>query len=163
MDRFRPLLICILLLLSAPARAAGEPGSALDHPNRFAFELLGRGFIGSFAYERQLSQRFSGGLGLGFFPGQLGDSNDALMVPVYVNYDFTDDQRGVYAFGGVDVMLVYPYGGGNGNFVNFVNERVMPIWGGGYEYLSDSGFLFRVGLSFFFIIPWPGLTLGFSF
>ena len=151
-------VVSLILLTALSAQAAD-----FRNANRIGVEVLGKGFLGSLFYERQILERSELGIGLGFFPGEIGDSKSSLMAPIYYNWNLSEDHKGMYLFAGTNLILASSSGSANGKLANFLMTKLVPIWGGGYEHISQSGFLFRVGLSFFLIIPMPGITLGATF
>jgi hypothetical protein len=154
-------------LLSSFAYAAGST----ERPNAVSFELLGRGLLYSLDYDRQVTDEVAIGIGYSQFGQGEYDKNgvhyDAIhitVIPVYLNYylENSGTQRW-YITGGLDFVS----GTISSNGFSDTGSGVGIVAGGGYEYRSDSGFLFRATP---YIVAstggarlWGGLTFGYAF
>jgi hypothetical protein len=131
-----------------PGAPAHDPGKgriydsnpADDRPNALSIELLGRGLLYSFNYDRSLSEHFALGVGIAAYSASSnGSSASAVIIPVYGNYYFSPGPHRGFVTAGVDIVSVSANLSGN----TIGAGGAAPIIGGGYEYRGEGGFLFR--------------------
>ncbi|MBS1961015.1 MAG: hypothetical protein JST04_02280 [Bdellovibrionales bacterium] len=180
----RPLLVSIVILAaasvgasSARAAASGRPlGNATraTYPSVVSIELLGRSMLYSVNFDQALNENMSAGFGLGsssmnIHNTDLDANKSATFLPAYFDYYFLNAAGSPYVTAGVTLILNHSSVKGTdtstGN-LEIPSSPVMPTVGGGYEYRSDTGFLFRVagylvaGRS---LTPWLGFSFGYAF
>jgi hypothetical protein len=146
---------------------AGASNTRVSNPSAIIFELGGRNLLYSIGYDRVLNENFSAGVGFGTLTTNTNQSTS--VIPVYVNYYFMQEAGSAYATAGAD-LLTNPteISGSNSNAssLKFTNSPILPHLGLGYEYRSDTGFLFRItayGFVSSSVTPWGGVTFGYSF
>ena len=134
-------------------------------PNDIGIELLGKSLIYSFYYQRCLNRSFALEAGLGALGGgTLEDSATLLFFPVGARLYVIPKNGTFFLAGGV---VFANASAGKGPFSEDSASATYGYGGLGFEFRSESGFLFR-GTAYslingggFFI--WPGLTVGYGF
>jgi hypothetical protein len=170
--KFVRLSLVIAFALSAIPAMAGEH-VRVTHPNAVSLELLGRGMLYSFTYDRVVNDDLVAGVGIGSTALRTLDDQDADvrtgLIPIYVNYYFMREGGSPFATLGANIVtnssaanqLKSTYSG-----MEFGTRAVQVTFGAGYESRSDAGFLFRVSVYGIYaktVSPWAGLTLGYCF
>lgn len=141
-----------------------DSGSGMDmRRNALSLELLGRGGLYSLNYDYLLRDDLALGAGLSTYSISAGGSNaSAWIIPVYANYYITGQKHRLFVTGGADVIMA---SGNLSSDAQFNGSGIAGVFGGGYEYRGDSGFLFRaapyvmVGKS---SGAWVGFSLGYA-
>lgn len=153
------LFLALAWALFAPLPAAAA-GVREDHPNLVGGELLGRGFVLTFNYERFLNNHFGLGggiMGFGTSSGTVG------IMPLYASF-LTGDEHSLYlSVGGA--ML-----GGGGSVQDYESTWIMQ-GSVGYQFQSRGGFFVRPVVTINRAtagsgggtVVWPGMTIGGSF
>lgn len=151
-------IILIATLSNSDALAQQE-----DRPNLVGVELLGRGGLYSFNYERYPTKRVGLGIGLAL----LEFDGTRIIVPLYASLNPIGDRHSLYLAAGT--TLAGGWGkssqifGGSSDSGFFAFGTVS----GGYEYRSFSGFVVRPTVNVLLTtegnIVWPGITLGYRF
>jgi hypothetical protein len=134
-------------------------------PNDIGIELLGKSLIYSFYYQRTLNRNLGLEAGLGALGGSSGDDNATLLFfPVGAKF-YVIPKNGTFFISGGAVFLNASTG--KGPFSDDSSSSSYGYLGPGFEFRSETGFLFR-GTAYgliagggFFI--WPGLTVGYGF
>ncbi len=180
MSRSLSACVCAILLVSAvglsaaaqaqsaaPTQAAaGDQLLAREKmPNDLGIELLGKSVIYSFYYQRAINRTFALEVGLGALGGgSLEDNATVLFFPIGARL-YAIPKNGTFFIAGGGVFLNASTG--KGPFSEDSASKSYGYVGPGFEFRSESGFLFR-GTAYgllagggFFI--WPGLTVGYGF
>lgn len=154
------LCVIILLLCMLPQNDAIAQ-SRMNLPNDFGIELLGKAAVYSFSYQHMLSNALGLQAGLSALGGGSDDENvTILFIPAGAKLYFVPKDGSPFVTGGL-VFLTGAYDWQDTESTTYF------YLGLGFEYRSNSGFLFRgsaYGLIFdgsFFI--WPGLHVGYAF
>jgi hypothetical protein len=169
MHRVARVLVCAVVLAAllcagaSPIRAQSLVREKL--PNDIGIELLGKSLIYSFYYQRTLNRNLGLEAGLGALGGSSGDDNATLLFfPVGAKF-YVIPKNGTFFISGGAVFLNASTG--KGPFSEDSSSNSYGYLGPGFEFRSESGFLFR-GTAYgliagggFFI--WPGLTVGYGF
>jgi hypothetical protein len=159
--------LCISLSICGMAHASNNTRVSL--PNALTFEIGGRSLNYSFNFDRVLSDELSVGVGYGTFTTQGGiySSPSSGVVPVYANYYFSREAGSLYVTAGAAILTSNNSGQTTqlGN-LQLSSSSLLGSAGVGYEYRSDPGFLVRMTGYLMMsgnIVPWAGMSLGFSF
>jgi hypothetical protein len=174
-----PLVLAALVLGSASAFAvpAGRPlgtETRVTYPSVVSFEVLGRGMLYSVNFDEALNDDIAAGIGIGSVSTNLHDTDidgnaSATLVPVYFNYYLRRTAGSVFLTGGATLILNHAatkYKDTSTGNLQIPSSSVMPTFGAGYEYRTDTGFLFRVtgyAIAGKSITPWAGFTFGYAF
>jgi len=140
-------------------------------PNAITFELLGRGGLYSFNYDRSLWGPLALGAGISYYgwsSGNMGNaevSASALIIPVYGNYYFSMAHHRPFLSAGLDFINGQLKLGG---LINEGTSRTETLFtfSGGYEYRGPKGFVFRAApylVTGFVTFVWFGAGLGYAF
>ncbi|HTL12250.1 MAG TPA: hypothetical protein VL588_07170 [Bdellovibrionota bacterium] len=142
------------------AAASADTGEsvALTRPNTINLELLGRGGLYSLNFDHQFSEDFAFGGGASVLPVT---GATIFFVPVYANYYFSHGNSRFFATGGLDV--VFFSGTASSGYGSFTGGGVGFVFGPGFEYRGDGGFLFRITFPYITIGNSVGLTGGLTF
>jgi hypothetical protein len=134
-------------------------------PNDIGIELLGKSVIYSFYYQRTLNRNLGLEAGLGALGGGSGSDNATILFfPIGAKF-YVIPKNGTFFICGGAVFLNASTG--KGPFSDDSSSNSYGYVGPGFEFRSESGFLFRgtsyglIGGGGFFI--WPGLTVGYGF
>lgn len=153
-------LFCVGAL---PARAQSLAREKL--PNDIGIELLGKSVIYSFYYQRTLNRNLGLEAGLGALGGGSGSDNATILFfPIGARF-YAIPKNGTFFICGGAVFLNASTG--KGPFSDDSSSKNYGYVGPGFEFRSESGFLFRgtayglMGGGGFFI--WPGLSVGYGF
>jgi|GEM_PF-3304992 len=144
--------------------SSASSGSSLQNPNAISFELLGRGILYSFNYDRELSQNFALGAGYVSYSATSGSSSATLtVIPLYANWYFSPGPHRGFLTAGADLVMLSASLSG----YQLGASGLAPIAGGGYEYRGPGGFLFR-GTGYLVVgtvssTATIGLTFGYAF
>lgn len=143
---------------------SGEEGTALSRPNALSIELLGRGLLYSFDYDRSISDNFAVGAGIAGYSVSSGSASlSLLIIPVYGNYYFSPGPSRGFLTAGLDIVSAS--GSDSSNTISA--SGAVPTLGGGFEYRGEGGFLFRFPVYVVFgqgsTQFWFGIGLGFTF
>lgn len=142
------------------------------YPNAAVLEVGGRGIFYSLGFDRVLNDHLAAGIGLGFIPTELPDhsaGSTVTEIPVYVNFYFSEAAGSLFLTAGATLIPNYSTVNGLSTSLGGLTYSSNPlqVTGGlGYEYRSDTGFLFRItGYAIYAKswIPWGGFSLGYSF
>jgi hypothetical protein len=156
-------------------KAATSPNTRMTYPGVFGLEVLGRGLLGSVFFDYSMSESVAVGLGLGQVSTVSATTSSASvgatawMLPVYMNYYFMKSAGSVFASAGLSLVTNSNQVAGtvsNPGQVLFSNNMIIPELGVGYEYRTDTQFVFRVqgyGLWSVKLSPWIGLSFGYGF
>lgn len=134
------------------------------NPSTISVELLGRGGVYSFDYDKMVSDSVALGVGLSYFSVSLFETNvSAVIIPVYVNYYFSTTPSRGFLTGGADIVVASASDRSGIGLGSFTGTGAAGVVGGGYEYRGTSGFLFRAAP--YLIVGTGGIaiTAGFSF
>lgn len=152
------------LAFSFSAFAYQEEETALTRPNIISFELLGRGVLYSFNYDRSINEMFAVGAGIsGYSASSDGETASLFLIPVYGNFYFSPGPSRGFLTGGLDIVAASATLAGD----TVGASGAVPIIGGGWEYRGSGGFVFR--LPGYILIGnggtlfWIGLGFGVSF
>ena len=131
--------------------------------NLVGVELLGRGFLYSFNYERLLTDRIGAGGGVAYW--RLFQKSATLMVPTYLSWTPVGRTHSPYLAAGVTVATSKTW-----EFAPFNTRYDSSVFGAvtaGYQYRSERGIVIRPTVSRIVIDGddgfWPGITLGIVF
>lgn len=181
---FRPLLVSIVIFVagfagapSASAAVGGRPlGNATraTYPSVVSVELLGRSMLYSVNFDQALNENMSAGVGLGSSSMNIHNTDmdankSATFLPAYFSYYFLNAAGSPYVTAGVTLILNHSSVKGTDTSTGSLeipSSSVMPTAGGGYEYRSDTGFLFRVAgylIAGRSLTPWLGFSFGYAF
>jgi hypothetical protein len=146
-----------------------QPAS-LSRPNALSLEAAGRGLLYSVNYDRSIGENASIGAGFGYLDFSGVDvSTKVMFVPAYLNVYLASNHHRPFLTGGVTIIHIDGQVGGTVLEDKFEASATtaMPMFGLGYEYRSDFGFLFRVSpyvmVTPLVVIPWAGVSLGATF
>lgn len=141
--------------------SASEPAEPHEYRrNGMSLELLGRGLLYSLNYDYLVTDSLALGAGVANYSFSSGSSSaSAWIIPVYANYYLTGGKHRWFATGGANVILASGSAGGDDRVTG---SGVAGVLGGGYEYKSDGGFLFRAA-PYVFVGKASGAWLGVSF
>lgn len=162
------MLVVALPLFSTRLQAQSSPSVPR---NLLGVELLGRGGLYSFNYERQLTSRIGAGAGVSvlslsgaglFSPSR---SVTTVILPTYVSWTPVGRTHSPYLSGGFTLLTSRTREFFLGN-----TESTVGAFGtltAGYQYRSERGIVIRPFVSNIFVDEgnfwWPGITLGVSF
>lgn len=131
--------------------------------NAMSLELLGRGLLYSFDYDRMVTDNLAVGAGASHYSISSGDASaGAWIIPVYANYYLTGGNSRWFATGGANLIFA---SGNVGDDAKVSGSGVAGVLGAGYEYRADNGFLFRAA-PYVFVGKtsgaWLGVSLGYT-
>jgi len=162
--RISILLSLLIIVLSCPAFSQSKP-------NSIYLELLGNGGFYSVNYDRQFSDDFGARIGFMYVEDFLFFTDvKILLIPITLNYLIGSGNNKLELGGGP----LIGFESGRDSFLGLSEgekssgSRIGATATIGYRYQkSDGGFLFRIGFTPLFtsegILPWAGISLGFSF
>ena len=162
------VLTMAVFLFSTRLQAQSVQGSPR---NLLGVELLGRGILCSFNYERLLTDGIGAGGGVALWSLSGGSffgpskRSTTLIVPTYVSWTPVGTTHSPYLAAGITVATskTRELSLGDTRF----DSRVFGALTAGYQYRSEGGIVIRPTVSH--IISdgdngfWPGITLGFAF
>ncbi len=126
----------------AQSQAQDDVNSNDMRKNGMSLELLGRGLLYSFNYDRMVTDNIAVGMGVSHYSISSGDSNaSAWILPVYANYYVTGGHNRWFLTGGADLAFA---SGNMGSDSKVSGSGVAGVLGAGFEHRGDNGFLFRV-------------------
>ncbi len=139
--------------------------TSLSRPSAFSLELLGRGSLYSLNYDRSLNDSMAVGGGLSFYSSYIVDvSATVLLFPVYMNYYFTPTLHRPFVTGGIDFLFATADVQG---LAPLTGAFILPVFGGGYEFRMENGFLYRVAAYAFvwdkIVGTWIGISFGLTY
>ena len=158
--------VCVVVGLAAMAALAAAPpvaraeGVRENHPNLIGGEILGRGIVATFNYERFLNNHF--GLGAGLMA--IGSSDGVVgIMPLYASFVPGDVHSLYLGIGGAFV-------GGGGDVQDYESTWIMQ-YTAGYQFHSPNGFWVRPTFTLNVetagsggdMLIWPGIAMGGSF
>ncbi len=163
--------LALLFSLNSSSKAWGDGNTRVTNPNALSFELVGRGLLYSFAYDRVLNERLAAGVGVGSVSTTSvgGVSVSATVIPVYVNFYFSESAGSLFVTAGAALVAsasTLANLTSSAGSLQFSSSPILPEAGLGYEYRSDPGYLFRIaayGILGNSLIPWGGISFGYSF
>ena len=155
------LVVCTTLcLVSVPA--ASQELNRERMKSDVGIELLGKAVLYSFYYQYTPTKQFGLEVGLGALGGGTGSDNATIIfLPIGAKFYLIPKDGSLYLAGGVVPLTAGTDSG------PFDETNTYSYLGIGFEFRSDTGFLFRgsayglIAEGGFFI--WPGLTLGYAF
>jgi hypothetical protein len=171
--RYTTVLLQVLVLtVAVPLFSTRLQAQSEDPPrNLVGVELLGRGGIYSFNYERLLTNRMGAGGGISvlslssggiFSPSQ---TTTTIIMPAYLSWTPVGSTHSPYLSAGLtwspsktrELLL------GNTRYGSLVFSTITA----GYQYRSEKGIVIRPTVSRIVIdgddLFWPGITLGYAF
>lgn len=161
MSKHIVILCVIILFLSMLPQNAAIAQSRTKLPNDFGIELLGKSFVYTFSYQHMLGNALGLQAGLSALGGGSSDDNvTVIFIPVGAKFYPIPKDGSPFLTGGL-VLLTGTYDWQD-------TESTTYFYAGlGFEYRSNSGFLFR-GTAYGLIIDggffiWPGLHVGYAF
>jgi hypothetical protein len=134
-------------------------------PNDIGIELLGKSVIYSFYYQRTINRYVGLEAGFSALGGGSGSDNSTIMFFPIGGRLYVIPRNGTFFISGGAVFLTATTH--SGPFGDDSSSASYGYVGPGFEFRSETGFLFRgtayslIGGDGFFI--WPGLTLGYAF
>lgn len=157
------LLIALVFVFTVPVEAASEDetasiSAAVPHDefmkNQVGIEALGRAFLYSVYYERDLSSEISAGVGYSYGGKELGSA-----VPIYMNFYSGQTAGRFFITGGLllsdpDKILTPSQREGGTGFYRFG----LPTAGVGYEKRTLDDFVLRAS-GYAFLLVGPGMAL----
>jgi len=152
------VVAALLATLAAVPRIARAEGVRENNPNLVGGEILGRGFVATFNYERFLNNHF--GLGAGFMA--IGTSDGvAGVLPLYASF-VPGNIHSLYLGAGAAYV-------GAGDVQDYESTWVMQ-YTAGYQFHSPNGFWVRPTFTLNVdtgntsdMLIWPGVAIGGSF
>ncbi|MCO5142048.1 MAG: hypothetical protein M9962_03040 [Oligoflexia bacterium] len=152
-----------ILVTSQDHNSDQENEVSMARRHNLSTELLGRGGLYSFNYDYLLKDELALGLGISNYSISVADKKvSTYIIPVYANYYFLEGNHRVFATAGTNII----FASGNLNQDSQISgSGLAGVVGGGYEYRSDDGFLFRASPYAFFGKAsgvWLGLSFGYS-
>jgi hypothetical protein len=161
------MLIVALLLFSTRLQAQSSPPR-----NLLGVELLGRGGLYSFNYERMLTERIGAGGGISVLTVSGGGifspsrRTTTVILPAYISWTPVGRTHSPYLSGGLTLLPRKTR-----EFFLRNTEYSLGTFGtltAGYQYRSEGGIVIRPFVSRILIEDdrdgwWPGITLGISF
>ncbi len=172
MKSYSVLVLGLVVSLSASA-AIAEEHTRVTNPNVVGVEVLGQGLLGSFFFDRVLTDDLAAGVGVGQVSTRTASGADAnqklTLVPVHVNYYFMRQAGSLYVTAGATILTSSDDINGKKaatSAVKFSSSPVLPVFGLGYENRSDAGFLFRAtgyGIVGDNVSAWVGFSFGYAF
>lgn len=171
--------IAILAVAASSAEAApvGRPlgnHTRVTYPSTVSIEVLGRAMLYSVNFDQVVDDHIAVGAGFGSVSTNFHDTDrdtgeTASFIPVYMNYYFTETAGSPFVTGGVTMLLNHAatkgYDTSTGD-LQIPSSTVMPEFGVGYEYRTDTSFLFRVTgylAAAKSLTPWVGFSFGYAF
>jgi hypothetical protein len=184
------ILYTTLVLLSNPSLDSVHAQARTTHPNDVGFELVGKGLLGSFAYQRMITPLV--GLQVGFS----GSSETQALIPVGGKFYLPLGNASPFVTGGMVLVRTPDETSGPIETETFpllrrlvensdpVQTETIPYAGLGYEFRSNGGFFYRATLYALFlteeqvvrnndadwplpmagrVLVWPGLYFGYAF
>lgn len=154
----RIIILCTAVaLLSIGSINTAQAQSRTALPNDFGIELLGKGAVYSFSYQRMASPS----LGLQASLAALGGSEAAIVfIPLGGKLYFVPKDGSPFVTGGIVILTGTSDSGP-------IDSATYGYAGLGFEYRSIGGFLFRGTAYGLFaggeFIIWPGLHIGYAF
>ena len=141
--------------------SVSEPADSHEYRrNGMSLELLGRGLLYSLNYDYLITDNLALGAGVASYSFSSGSANSsAWIIPIYANYYLTGGKHRWFATGGANMILA---SGSSGDGDRVTGSGVAGVLGGGYEYKSAGGFLFRAA-PYVFVGKASGAWLGLSF
>ncbi len=136
--------------------------SELPSRNVLSMELLGRAGLYSLDFDHLFGDNIALGIG---FSAETAPNNYGLTIwnaPIYGNYYFGNTESQPYVSAGLNVG----YGSSTLGGSIFTGTLAAVIVGGGYEYRTLNGFVFRAAPYVFIgntVTVWGGISLGFAF
>lgn len=125
-----------------------EPIQAFKlQPNALSLELFGGAPPYTLNYDREVTEHLTLGIGISSWRAAAPWSNYAATItvlPLYLNYYFTQSSSRGYLTAGADIIRVSQTGASDDTFQN---NGTAAVFGGGYEFRAPSGFLLRLGAS----------------
>lgn len=167
------LLQVIVLTLAVPLSSTQLQAQSVQDPprNLIGVELLGRGVLYSFNYERLLTNRIGAGGGIAFW--SLSGScifspshkSTTVIVPAYVSWTPVGRTHSPYLSAGLTLSSsrTREFLLGNTRY----GSGAFGVLTAGYQYRSGGGMVIRPTVNYIVIdgdyLLWPGLTLGYMF
>jgi hypothetical protein len=164
MNRKKLRALVAALLVAGAAHAEGVREA---RPNIVEIELFGRGLLYSVAFERYFNQYVGAGVGVGAVPCFDKDlcTGTGFVLPVFVSVNPLGDEHSLYLSGGATLAI-------SSDFTHPIAMLAL-----GYQLQLRGGFVLRpivqllvsrvqatsASPSSFILIPWGGLTIGYSF
>jgi len=147
------------------------------YPNSVSVEIYGKGLLWGLYFDKVLSDHIAVGIGLGRTgtqtSGGVVTETNASILPIYMNYYFSQNQGSIFLTGGANLVMNYD---GVKDLKSTLGQypftqNMYPVLGFGYEHRSDLGFLFRITAYGFYtnsaddgpVKPWLGFHFGYSF
>lgn len=154
-------IACLALSLASP-RLSAQQITRERLKNDVGIELLGKGLLYSFNFQRTINRQIGLEAGLGAFGGGTGEDNaTVLFVPFGAKFYLIPKDGSLFLTGGVTIVSAGTDAG------PFEDTGTLGYGGIGFEFRAETGFTFR-GTAYglfsgdgFFI--WPGLTLAYAF
>lgn len=118
-------------------------GNNVEKTNAVSLEILGRASLYSINYDRLITSDLALGFGFSYWTNSFHWGSliaTSRVVPVYLNYYFSPFQRRLFVTGGADFIFTYP---SYNSASIFQTTGTAAVFGGGFEYRGNSGFLFR--------------------
>lgn len=137
-----------------------------SQPNAITLEFLGRALAYSLNYDRAFTEHITVGLGISSWQESWRWSqyqSTVVVLPVYMNYYFSEKMGRGFASAGVDFIHVSQTAN---NDNSFMNNGAAATLGAGYETRDRSGFLLRIG---FYLVAGqpvelsPAVDIGYAF
>jgi hypothetical protein len=177
---FRSLVSFAILATAASAAEAATAGRPLGnhtrvtYPSTVSIEVLGRAMLYSVNFDQVVDDHIAVGAGFGSVSTNRHDTDidtgeTASFIPVYMNYYFTEMAGSPFVTGGVTMILNHAAVKGTDTSTGSLqipSSTVMPEFGAGYEFRTDTGFLFRVAgylAAAKSLTPWVGFSFGYAF
>jgi hypothetical protein len=133
--------------------------------NVISLEVLGRGIYYSLNYDRMIHPYFAVGAGFSFLGlnGRGGPERSMINIPLYSNVYLSKASARMFLTGGVNLVHI---SGEVDRSSGLANMNVAPVFGAGYEFRHENGFVFRL-TPYVAMAPqttlWVGASLGGSF
>ncbi len=149
---------------TTPPAVETQSTSRMLPRNAVSLELLGRGILYSLNYDYLIQDNIAIGAGFSNITLSAGTSSaSATFIPLYGNYYFTGGNHRWFGTGGM--TLIHTTGKIDSES-KVSGTGLAAIFGAGYEYRGDSGFLFRIN-PYLFVGKargvWLGTSLGYAF
>ena len=155
------LLVSVLtLMFTFAAEVEAASSMATSHPHALSTEILGRAGLYSLNYDYMLNDKIAVGAGVATYSlNTTTDKVSTLVIPLYANYYFLGEgSHRLFGTAGLDFVFASAKTEGDGVIKG---SGVAGVIGGGYEYRSDAGLLFRF-TPYVFVGKASGAWLGFS-
>ena len=165
------LVVALLVLGKCSGSGLWAQTNATPPRNMLGVELLGRGLLYSFNYERLLTR--SVGVGGGVAAWSISDSglfspaqkSTTVVIPAYISWTPAGRTHSPYLAGGITVAPSKVRQIHLGN--TFYNVNAFGTLTAGYQFRSRGGFVVRPTLNGLVFdgepFLWPGILLGFAF